>query len=314
MGLLRALPQTGARIFQRLSRRSSSNFKFAFLFLGREQREALEQVYGFCRAVDDIVDERAPGELGEAQARRGLARWRDEVARMYAEGDPSAGIEADDQPRTELGRKLAVSRRLFDMPREAFEEIIEGCAMDLEQQRYDDLARLELYCYRVASCVGLLCIAIFGDQSPGAREYARHLGLALQYTNILRDVAEDAARGRVYLPMGLLFAHGLTDEDVLRARYDPQFVAMAGEFADLAEREYAAAWRAFERVESPRRLLPAEVMGRTYHEILADVRARRFNVFTQRATLRRRDKLVVAAQAIARTTLPARARAGLVGR
>jgi hypothetical protein len=196
MDLLRALPNPAA-LWQRLTRRSSSNFKFAFLFLGPEQRDGLQQVYEFCRVVDDIVDERAPGPEGDAAARKGLAEWSAEVARIYE--DPYL---VEDPPRTELGRGLVRTHAVFHYPREAFDEIIAGVAMDLEQSFYDDMASLRLYCYRVASCVGFLCIAIFGDQSPAARRYAEHLGLALQYTNILRDVAEDAARGRCYLPQG----------------------------------------------------------------------------------------------------------------
>lgn len=299
--MLGSIPRRGSNLLRRITQRSSSNFKFAFLFLRTEQREALEQVYGFCRVVDDIVDEREPGPSGEKTAREGLASWRDEVARMYAEGDATEGVEGEEQPRTDLGKKLALSRRLFDMPRAPFDEIIEGCAMDLERDRYADMEELELYCYRVASCVGLLCIAIFDDQGEASQEYARHLGLALQYTNILRDVAEDAARGRIYLPTSLLRKHGLSDDDVLNSRFDQRFVDMAREFAGMAEREYQAAWRAFEHTDNPRGLLPAEIMGRTYYEILGDIRARGFNVFTQRAALRRRDKLRVAARAIART-------------
>src|SRR5690606_12586177 len=133
------------------------------------------------------------------------------------------------------------------------------------------------YCYRVASCVGFLCIAIFGDQSPAARRYAEHLGLALQYTNILRDVAEDAARGRVYLPQSLLQRHGMTTEDILSQRYDGRFVGLASDFADAAEREYRRAWEIL-READVRALLPAEVMGRTYYRILQEIRVRNFNV------------------------------------
>lgn len=288
----------GSALVKRLTRRSSSNFKFAFLFLGAEQRAALERVYEFCRIVDDIVDERPPGPQGEREAARGLQLWRDEVAALYAAGSGRAALQ------TELGPKLAESIPTFDLPRAPFDEIIEGCAMDLERDAYATLEELELYCYRVASCVGLLCIGIFGDQGPAAQRYARHLGLALQYTNILRDVGEDAARGRVYLPEDLLARHGLGRDDVLACRYDANFIAAAAEFAAIAEREYQAAWRAFEGVDNRRGLMPAEIMGRTYYEILTEIRGYNYNVFTRRAALRRRDKLKVAAQAIARTNLP----------
>lgn len=288
---LGGLPQ----MLSRLTQRSSSNFKFAFLFLGPAQRDGLKAVYEFCRVVDDIVDEREPGPDGDATARRELREWTLEIARIYS--DP---YRQDDPPHTELGRELQRTHAIFDYPREGFDEIIAGVAMDLQRSTYDDADELRLYCYRVASCVGFLCIAIFGDSSTAARRYAEHLGLALQYTNILRDVAEDAARGRIYLPQELLARHGLSRDDIMQQRYDDRFVAMATDFADLAEREYRQAWAALGDTEV-RRLLPAEVMGRTYHRILREIRERNYNVFTRRATLRRRDKLKAAAVALART-------------
>ncbi len=291
------LPRRGAAFVRRLTTRSSSNFKFAFLFLRPEQRTALKQVYEFCRVVDDIVDERPPGPEGDAEARSGLAEWSREVARIY--GDAYREL---DPPRSALGQGLCETHALFAYPREGFDEIIAGVAMDLERNRYRDMEELELYCHRVASCVGFLCIAIFGDQSEAAHNYAQHLGLALQYTNILRDVGEDALRGRVYIPESLLVRHRLTREDILNQRYDHRFVALAQDFAVRAEREYQLAWEAL-RDADKRALLPAEVMGRTYYRILDEIRDRNFNVFTRRAALRRRDKLKVAALAIARSSL-----------
>lgn len=295
--MVRALPGRTAALWRRLVQRSSSNFKFAFLFLGPDQRAGLQQVYEFCRVVDDIVDERAPGEAGVAAARRALADWSAEVGRIY--GDAYLG---DEPPRTELGRQLLATHAIFNYPRDAFDEIIAGVAMDLDRSTYETTEELRLYCYRVASCVGFLCIAIFGDQRPAARAYAEHLGLALQYTNILRDIAEDAARGRIYVPLELLRRHGLEADDVLAYRYDGRFVAAAADFAAAAEREYQAAWALLPELPH-RRLLPAEIMGRTYYEILQEIRARNFNVFTRRAALRRRDKLRVAALALARAGL-----------
>ena len=295
--LVRSVPGQVGALWRRLLQRSNSNFKFAFLFLGAEQRAGLQQVYEFCRVVDDIVDERAPGEAGVAAARRALAEWSAEVGRIY--GDAYLG---DEPPRTELGRQLLATHAIFNYPRDAFDEIIAGVAMDLDRSTYETTEELRLYCYRVASCVGFLCIAIFGDQSPAARRYAEHLGLALQYTNILRDVAEDAARGRIYIPLDLLARHGLEPADIFGYRYDGRFVAAAADFAAAAEREYHAAWALLPEVRH-RALLPAEIMGRTYYEILQEIRARNYNVFTRRAALRRRDKLRVAALALARAGL-----------
>ncbi|MCA9718417.1 MAG: squalene/phytoene synthase family protein [Myxococcales bacterium] len=299
LDLVRSLPGRGAALVRRLTRRSASNFRFAFLFLGAEQREALGLVYEYCRVVDDIVDEREPGLEGDARARQQLAEWSRELERVF--GDPYTD---SDPPRTELGRGLQRTHALFGYPREAFDEILAGVGMDLEKTRYETIEDLRLYCYRVASCVGFLCIAIFGEQDAPARAYAEHLGLALQYTNILRDIAEDAVRQRVYLPAELLGRHGLTTDDILNCRYDGRFVAAAADFAAAAEREYQAAWKLLPTINQ-RVLLPAEIMGRTYYEILREIRTRNYNVFTRRASLRRRDKLRIAALAIARAGIAA---------
>ncbi len=307
-----AIVDRAVNLVRRLSARSSSNFKFAFLFLSAEQRAALTHVYEFCRVVDDIVDERPPGPEGRAEAEAGLALWSLEIERIYsgaptqrASGDSArSGDGSNEEPELELGQILAETIARFDLPRYAFDEIIAGCAMDLDITTYPDLPALERYCYRVASCVGILCIGIFGNASEPAQRYAKHLGLALQYTNILRDIGEDAARERVYLPIDLLERHGLGERDALRCVYDGRFLAMAEEFADIAESEYQKAWAALAEIHDLRPLLPAEIMGRTYHELLAELRHRNYDVFTHRASLRRRDKLRVAAISLALTSLP----------
>lgn len=301
LGNVVELVERGVALLRRLGARSSSNFKFAFLFLSPEQRAALTHVYEFCRVVDDIVDERPPGPEGRAEAEAGLARWSARIECIYTGFD---GDDAGDEDERELGRILAQTIERFSLPRYAFDEIIAGCAMDLDITTYPDLPALERYCYRVASCVGILCIGIFGNASEPAQRYAHHLGLALQYTNILRDVGEDAARERVYLPIDLLERHGLGEQDALRCTYDRRFLAMAAEFADIAESEYQKAWAELAKIHDLRPLLPAEIMGRTYHELLVELRHRNFDVFTHRASLRRRDKLKVAAISFALTSLP----------
>jgi phytoene synthase len=309
-GRVGELAEQALNLVRRLSARSSSNFKFAFLFLSAEQRAALTHVYEFCRVVDDIVDERPPGPEGRAEAEAGLDRWSARIENIYSHSGGSGGsgesgtADEGDEAERELGRILAQTIERFDLPRYAFDEIIAGCAMDLDITTYPDLPALERYCYRVASCVGILCIGIFGDASETAQRYARHLGLALQYTNILRDIGEDAARERVYLPIDLLERHGLKEQDALSCTYDRRFLAMAEEFADIAESEYQKAWAELAKIHDLRPLLPAEIMGRTYHELLIELRHRNFDVFTHRASLRRRDKLKVAAISLALTSLP----------
>src|SRR5262245_19060567 len=178
----------------RVTRQSGTNFYYAFLMLPAAKRRAIYALYSFCRVADDCVDEE--GGAGEA----GLQRWADEVRRCY-----------EGRPRTELGRDLAAALARFPIPRACFEDIVAGCRMDLAVARYATFADLATYCRRVASAVGLASIEIFGYRNPATRAYAVELGLALQLTNILRDVAADAARGRIYVPLEDLARFGVSE-------------------------------------------------------------------------------------------------------
>ena len=189
---------------ERLTRQSGTNFYYAFRLLPAEKRRAIYALYAFCRLVDDCVDEDGGG--GE----EGLRRWLAELHRAYA-----------GRPETELGRELAEAVARFPIPRSAFEDVVAGCRMDLTTRRYATFADLRVYCERVASAVGLASIEIFGYSEPRTREYAVELGLALQLTNILRDVAADAARDRVYLPLEDLARFGVPAEELLAAVSDP---------------------------------------------------------------------------------------------
>jgi len=179
-----------------LTRRAASNFYWGFRLLPPERRRALSAVYAFCRSADDIADE--PGMA--ADPRRLLDAWRDELERVHA-----------GRPRRPIGVALADAVHRFGIPREHFDAIVAGVEMDLSRDRYERWeGDLERYCYAVASAVGLIAIEIFGYRNPSARDYAVQLGLAFQLTNILRDVGEDAARGRVYLPREDLERFGCT--------------------------------------------------------------------------------------------------------
>ncbi len=246
-----------ASVGARITRQSGSSFYYAFQILSREKRLAIYALYAFCRVVDDCVDE-AGGE-GEA----GLRRWLDEVRRCYA-----------GQPETELGRELAEALARFPVPRACFEDIVAGCRMDLETRRYRSWADLRLYCERVASAVGLASIEVFGYADPGTRRYAVDLGLALQLTNILRDVAADAARDRVYIPQEDLDRFGVSEEALLQAtreagRRPPGLDALLGFEAERARSHYAAA--AAQLPEADRRsMLAAEIMGAVYRALLEE--------------------------------------------
>jgi len=263
-----------------LTRRSRSNFYYAFLTLPRRRRDALYAVYAFCRTVDDVAD------LGSdpAAQRAGLDAWRRDVARCFEPGPP---------PQHPIARQLAEAVRDYPIPRAALEAIIEGCAMDLERVRFETAEDLYPYCYRVASAVGLCCIEIFGYTDPRAREYAVHLGTALQLTNILRDVGADAREGRVYLPQRDLREFGVSEADLVAGRHDERFVQLMEHQAARARRFYGLAAAAYP-VADARSLIAAQIMGGIYRALLDEIVARRFAVFGERITLSAGRKVAIA--------------------
>src|SRR5262245_35523659 len=280
-----ALPDLGetrrvnaGQFVSRLTRRSHSNFFFAFLCLPRRQREALYAVYAFCRLVDDAVD---LGRDREEQ-RRELARWREELARVF-----------DGVPEHPAAQRLQHAVRTFAIPRAALLEIIAGVEMDLERAAYETFEDLYPYCYRVASAVGLCCIEIFGYADARAREYAVNLGVALQLTNILRDVEARARAGRVYVPQEDLRRFGVTAEELAAGRYTPQFVELMRTEAARARQYYERAWAALPPSDA-RRLFAAEIMGRTYFALLQAIESRRYQVFAGRVALPTYRKLGIA--------------------
>jgi phytoene synthase len=270
----------------RLARKSQSNFYYAFLTLPEDRRRGIYALYSFCRAVDDCVDEEGGG--GAA----GLDRWGDELDRCYA-----------GRAETELGRELAETVDRFPIPRAVLDDIVAGCRMDLTEHRYATWADLRLYCERVASAVGLASIEIFGYTSPRTREYAVELGLALQLTNILRDVAPDAARGRLYLPLEDLARFGVEDEELLTAGPGVPRRAEVGALlafeADRARGHYAAA---AERLpaQDRRAMLAAEIMGLIYRAILEKLARRGYPIGGERVRVGRPRKAWIALRAAAR--------------
>lgn len=268
-----------ASLSSQVTRKSRSNFFFAFLALPRHRRDALYAVYAFCRTVDDIADLGTDPSVQRAD----LARWRADLARCY-DGGPV------EHP---IARQLAAAVRDFRLPRAALEAIVDGCEMDLTHATYETAEELEPYCYRVASAVGLCCIEIFGYTDPRARQYAVSLGMALQLTNIIRDVGADARSGRVYVPQADLRRFGVTNDDLRAGRYGDAFVALMTHQAAHARRYYADARAAFPACDS-RTLVPAEIMGRIYYALLEEIEARRFRVFDERITLPARRKAAIA--------------------
>jgi phytoene synthase len=263
-----------------VTRRSRSSFYYAFILLPPERRRALHAVYAFCRFIDDIADDesiREPALL--------LKRWREELDRVYA-GAPTRA----------LSRALADSARRFNIPRELFEEIINGVEMDLSRKRYQSWEELRPYCYRVASALGLICIEIFGYRNPSAKLYAENLGLALQLTNILRDVREDAERGRIYLPLEDLARFNVSETEILGGVYSPNFISLmdfearrARELYALAQSELAAEDRAT--------LLTAEAMRLIYAALLGRIIKSNYRVLDRRHRLSAPHKLYLVGRA-----------------
>ncbi len=273
----------------RLTRQSGTSFYYAFRILPARKRRAIFALYSFCRTVDDCVDE--PGGEGEA----GLRRWMDEVRRCY-EGSPS----------TELGRDLAEALFEFPIPRACFEDIVAGCRMDLTTKRYPAFADLRVYCERVASAVGLAAIEIFEYTDPRTRKYAVELGVALQLTNILRDVAADAGRGRIYLPQVELARFGLTDEGLLAAvkggPVPPALAEMMAFQAARARSHYELA-RDLLPAADRKAMTPAEIMAAVYRALLDEIVRRRYPL-GERVRLSRPRKAWIALRTLVRSRRP----------
>ena len=283
--------ESAAAYCRKLTTRSKSNFYYAFLFLPRERREALEAVYSYCRLVDDVVDEDAP----VAKKLDGIARWRRELEAVYGEATPESPVS----------QRLRAAVQRFGIRREDMDAIIDGCAMDIEKTRYENWEELRLYCYRVASAVGLMCVEIFGytpSQVDAVRRYAVDLGIALQLTNILRDVAEDARRGRIYLPADELRAFGVAEEELVSGTRSPAFMRLMQFQAARARSHYLRARAAISTYERSK-LVIAEIMGDIYYALLEQIEAREFDVFGDKATVRRRDKMRIALGNFARAQL-----------
>jgi phytoene synthase len=260
---------------RRLMARNTS-FYYAFLVLPADERRAILAVWDFCRAVDDAVDE--PGERKvdgrdgpPMPAAEAVAFWREELARCYGAG----------APRTRQGRRLQPFVGRLDLPRAAFEDVIDGVAMDLDTTRYQTFEDLLAYCHRVASAVGIICIRIFGCKGASARDYALHLGVALQLTNIVRDVAGDLERGRLYLPLEDLAAAGCTVDDLASGRVSEPVRRLLARECGRARDFYRRAVEV-RPPEDRKRLLAAEIMRAVYFETLQRIEQRGYDVFSSR--------------------------------
>jgi phytoene synthase len=248
-----------------LTQKSASNLALAFILLPREKRDAMSALYAFCRAVDDVADE---DSIPIEQRREQLAAWREDLRRACE----------NDNPQFVLNQEFAPIVQQFKLPFALFDEIINGCETDLDTLRYENYDELELYCYRVASAVGLLSIEIFGYKNPACHDYAVHLGKALQLTNILRDVKNDAARGRIYLPLTELKKFNVTEAEILGSKYSDNYFQLAGSVAARAKHFYSLAQKSLPP-EDRKAMVAAELMGSVYWQLLQKLERGKFDVF-----------------------------------
>jgi 15-cis-phytoene synthase len=247
-----------------ITRKSASNLALAFVLLPREKRDAMSALYAFCREVDDVADAE---QVPVAERRERLAAWRQDIRRACTGEPPQFGVNRELQPFI----------RQYRLPHEHFDALLQGVEADLAVTRYADYDELDLYCYRVASVVGLLSIEIFGYRDPAVREYAVALGKALQLTNILRDVRSDAERGRIYLPATELARFNVSAEEILRFEYSSRFAALAESVAARAREFYRLAHRTLPR-DDRRAMMAAEVMGAVYWRLLMRLERDNFRV------------------------------------
>ena len=256
-------------VSRKVTKGSGSNFYYAFLFLPKPKREAIYAVYAFCRLSDDLVDEvKAGGDPAPA-----LSRWRKQLDGCFQDGTGHPVIAAVGQ-----------AARRFNIPKAYFEELLDGMQMDLTGARYATFEELYSYCYRVASIVGLICIEIFGYTNPRARDYAVSLGIALQLTNILRDLRADAEQDRIYLPREDLLRFGVTEDDLRAPRCNDALRALMAFECGRARDYYARAAALLPR-EDRTLLFSAEIMGHIYYRLLEKIERRPHDVFTRRVAL-----------------------------
>ena len=260
---------------QQKTANSGSSFYFSFMFLSKQKREAITALYAFCREVDDIVDEYT--ELKVAQVK--LAWWKEEIQNLYQA-----------KPIHPVTRALQPFIHTFHLSEEHFQEIIDGMEMDLNFNRYQDFKQLQLYCYRVASVVGILSAQIFGFNNRKTLKFAHDLGMAFQLTNIIRDVGEDARRNRIYIPLEDLAAFGVTEQDILHSQESEAVKQLLEHQIERAESYYD---RAFQELPSEDRknqrvgLIMAAIYRTLLREIKADGAQKVLNSRTSLGTLRK---------------------------
>lgn len=263
---------------KQIAKESNSSFYYSFSLLAKPKRDAMNTVYAFCRKTDDIVDEGSEPE--ELKFER-LRKWRIELEKaLYGTSD------------YQLFNKLAAIIKQFNIPIDPFFELIVGMEMDLQRKRYPSFDELKLYCYCVASTVGLICIEIFGYKNKSAKDYAINLGLAMQLTNILRDIKKDSDRGRIYLPQKDMNDFNYSETDLIKRKYNPEFVSLMKYEAARAEEFFKKADQ-FLDFEDKHSMFPARAMQHIYHKLLTKIEAENYDVFAKKIKVGKLEKAAI---------------------
>jgi phytoene synthase len=281
------------KVSQNVTKKSASNLAMAFVLLPKEKKDAMCALYAFCREVDDVADEES---VPVEDRRRELARWREDIRKACHGGTPDLPVNIELQPFIER----------FKLPCELFEALIDGMEMDLEGTYYETWDDLAKYCYHVASVVGLLSIEIFEYTHPATKHYGYQIGQALQLTNILRDIRQDAKNKRIYVPRTLMEKHGVTEEDLYQFRDSQNVRDMARELAERARYHYAESSKCI-HPDDRQSLVASEMMGAVYWRILLKIEKSGYNVMRpSKFKLSKTGKLWLVARSFVRHWLHAK--------
>lgn len=255
---------------QEISKNSKSSFYYAFSLLPAEKRDAMNTVYAFCRKTDDIIDNGA--EPADVKYEK-LRKWRIEFEKAFS-----------GHSEYSLLNKLGATISKFNIPLEPFFELLKGMEMDLQKDRYKSFDDLQVYCYRVASTVGLMCIEIFGYKNPSTRDYAVNLGIALQLTNILRDIGKDAEQGRIYLPQDDLEKFNYRESEILSKVYNENFISMMKYEVGRAKQYFELATSNLD-LDDKKTMYAARAMQHIYYKMLEKIISAEYDVFNNNIRL-----------------------------
>lgn len=264
------------------TKKSGSSFAVSFIFLPKQKREAITALYAFCREVDDVVDECTDYNVAQTK----INWWKGEIENLYA-----------DKPQHPVSFALQPVVKDFNLAKEHFLEVIDGMEMDLKFNRYEDFKQLQLYCYRVASVVGLLSAQIFGFKNRNTLKFAHDLGMAFQLTNISRDIGEDARMGRIYLPLDELAKANVTEEDILASKKTPEMKELVEYQIERAESFYDKALQQLP-AEDAKQQMPGLMMAAIYRTLLREIKeGGAENVLTHKVSIPPLRKLLLALKA-----------------